>query len=245
MGAEHFRDLPRARQPVDGSRSVAALDGEHLALREWTLAPGPPCSVALDAYAECFVVPREGPLDLVGAEPTVQLEPGGLAFLPTPAGASLKGAGCRFLVVGWRQEQRQDPPAGGAPRVYRFAEALQPSAPGWRFFSLDGQYLTVGCSYREALPPHREQPHSHDGEQINVALEGRFAFTVGDHTEPLSDGWAALTPRGVQHTGLHLVLPYFQLIFATPPRGRDYAEFLRSIYRFSAPDDAPSSAAGA
>ena len=95
----------------------------------------------------------------------------------------------------------------------------------------------MGCSYREALPPHREQPHSHDGEQINVALEGRFAFTVGDHTEPLTDGWAALTPRGVRHTGLHLELPYFQLIFATPPRGQDYAEFPRSIYRFDAVDE--------
>ena len=68
-------------------------------------------------------------------------------------------------------------------------------------------------------------------QQINVALEGRFAFTVGDHTEMLVPGWAALTPRGVTHTGRHMALPYFQLIFATPPRGRGYAEFLRSIYR--------------
>jgi mannose-6-phosphate isomerase-like protein (cupin superfamily) len=115
--------------------------------------------------------------------------------------------------------------------VYQFDEALVPAAPGWRFFSVDGAYLTVGASYREALPPAREQPHSHDGEQINVALEGRFAFTVGDHTATLAAGWAALTPRGVTHTGLHVALPYFQLIFATPPRGRGYAEFLRSIYR--------------
>jgi mannose-6-phosphate isomerase-like protein (cupin superfamily) len=119
----------------------------------------------------------------------------------------------------------------GAWDVYRFDEALVPAAPGWRFFSVDGAYLTVGASYREALPPAREHPHSHDGEQINVAIEGRFAFTVGGHTETLTPGWAALTPRGVTHTGLHVELPYFQLIFATPPRGRDYAEFLRSIYR--------------
>ena len=119
----------------------------------------------------------------------------------------------------------------GAWDVYQFAEALVPAAPGWRFFSVDGAYLTVGASYRETLPPAREQPHSHDGEQINVALEGRFAFTVGDHTETLTAGWAALTPRGVTHTGRHVTLPYFQLIFATPPRGRGYAEFLRSIYR--------------
>jgi mannose-6-phosphate isomerase-like protein (cupin superfamily) len=123
------------------------------------------------------------------------------------------------------------PQRHGVWEVYRFDEALVPAAPGWRFFSVDGAYLTVGASYREALPPAREQPHSHDGEQINVALEGRFAFTVGGHTETLTAGWAALTPRGVTHTGLHLALPYFQLIFATPPRGRGYAEFLRSIYR--------------
>jgi hypothetical protein len=115
--------------------------------------------------------------------------------------------------------------------VYHFDDALAPAAPGWRFFSVDGAYLTVGASYREALPPAREHAHSHEGEQINVPMAGRFAFTVGDHTETLSAGWAALTPRGITHTGLHVELPYLQLIFATPPRGRDYAEFLRSIYR--------------
>src|SRR4051794_18470264 len=244
MGAEHFRELARVREPVDASRSVARLDGEHLALREWTIAAGPSRETALEEYAECFVVPRDGSVELLGAGPAVRLEPGMLAFLPAPAEVRLRGAGCRFLVVGWRQEQRPERGEDSSPRVYFFAEALQPSAPGWRFFSVDGQYLTVGCSYREALPPHREQPHSHDGEQINVALEGRFAFTVGDHTEPLTDGWAALTPRGVRHTGLHLELPYFQLIFATPPRGQDYAEFLRSIYRFPAVDEEGAGRAG-
>ena len=242
MGAEHFRELARVSAPVDASRRVAHLDGEHLALREWTIAAGSPRETALGEYAECFVVPRDGAVDLLGAEPVARLEPGMLAFLPAPGDVRLIGAGCRFLVVGWRQEQQRERAEDGAPRVYRVAEALEPSAPGWRFFSVDGQYLTVGCSYREALPPHREQPHSHDGEQINVALDGRFAFTVGDHTEPLTDGWAALTPRGVQHTGLHLELPYFQLIFATPPRGQDYAEFLRSIYRFDDVDEAATAA---
>jgi hypothetical protein len=242
VGAKHFRELARVRERVDAARSVASLDGEHLALREWTIAAGQLSEIALDAYAECFVVPRAGLVDLLGDGPVVRLEPGTLAFLPAPGAVRLSGAGCRFLVVGWRREEQRGHGEGGPPRVYRFGEALQPSAPGWRFFSVDGQYVTVGCSYREALPPHREQPHSHDGEQINVALEGRFAFTVGDHTEPLTDGWAALTPRGVTHTGLHLELPYFQLIFATPPRGQEYAEFLRSIYRFAAVDDDGASA---
>jgi hypothetical protein len=242
MGAEHFRELARVRETVDATRSVACLDGEHLALREWTVAADWVGETPLDEYAECFVVPRDGAVELLGNGPAARLEPGTLAFLPAPADVRLTGAGCRFLVVGWRREgQRRE---AGAPRIYRFAAALQSSAPGWRFFSVDGQYLTVGCSYREALPPHREQPHSHDGEQINVALEGRFAFTVGDHTVPLTDGWAALTPRGVTHTGLHLELPYFQLIFATPPRGQNYAEFLRSIYRFGAADGEGASATG-
>jgi hypothetical protein len=244
MGAEHFRELARVREKIDAARSVACLDGEHLALREWTIAAGSVGETVLDEYTECFVVPRDGTVDLLGDGLAARLEPGTLAFLPAPGDVRLRGADCRFLVVGWRRAEQSRPGEGGTPRIYRFAEALQPAAPGWRFFSVDGQYITVGCSYREALPPHREQPPSHDGEQINVALEGRFAFTVGDHTEPLTDGWAALTPRGVTHTGLHLELPYFQLIFATPPRGQGYAEFLHSIYRFVPADGAGAGASG-
>jgi quercetin dioxygenase-like cupin family protein len=252
MGAEHFRELARVREPADPRRGVARLDGEHLALREWTVEPGEPIDTPLDAYAECFVVPREGALALQVDGAAQSLAPGHLAYLPAPAGARVQGAACRFLVVGWSrgahpgslpQGEGVSPVQGesplspweraggeGAPQVYRFVEALEPSAPGWRFFSVDGRYMTVGCSYREAPPPSRERPHSHDGEQINVPLEGRFAFTVDGHTETIAPGWAALTPRGVLHTGLHVESPYFQLIFATPPRGREYAEFLRSIY---------------
>ncbi|SRR5579884_2034813 len=232
MGAEHFRELARARETVEPGRAAARLEGEHLALCEWTVAAGERRDTPLDDLAECFVVPRAGAVALVAGGSETNLVPGQLAYLAAPAARdAICGEGCRFLVAGWR---REGPPGGGpaagAPRVYTFADALAPSAPGWRFFSVDGRYLTVGCSYREAPPPARERPHSHDGEQINVPLEGRFAFTVGDHTETITPGWAALTPRGVLHTGLHLEFPYFQLIFATPPRGQDYAAFLRSIY---------------
>ncbi len=273
---------------------MARLAGEHLELCAWQIAPGVPEPTALGRYAECFVVPLTGTLGLAsdaddgGARAlpgddsrSCPLQYGGLAYWSETRGpAAVRGADCRFLIVGWPHGMEPGAPAGpsgtagaapgtdgtpapaegvagaaenapagppavpGAPGaeapvphrhgawdIYHFDEALAPAAPGWRFFSVDGAYLTVGASYREALPPAREQPHSHDGEQINVALEGRFAFTVGEHTETLTAGWAALTPRGVTHTGLHLALPYFQLIFATPPRGRGYAEFLRSIYR--------------
>jgi|SRR5581483_5943728 len=232
MGAEHFRELARVREAVDSRRRVACLDGEHLALREWTITGGETTDTSLEEFAECFVVPREGTLRLRSDGTATALEPGQLAYVSSPnAETRLSGETSRFLVAGWRREalassNRTSPTV----QTFRFAEALEPSAPGWRFFSVDGAYVTVGCSYREAPPPARERPHSHDGEQINVPLTGRFAFTVGDHTETIAPGWAALTPRGVLHTGLHVEFPYFQLIFATPPRGRDYAEFLRSIY---------------
>ncbi|HEY7068168.1 MAG TPA: cupin domain-containing protein [Chloroflexota bacterium] len=294
MGAEHFCVLDEVQAPVDAGRWRGRLAGEHLELCDWTVAPGEPRALPLDRYAECFVVPLAGALTLAGAPadsagadtepagaPGTVLERGSLAYWPAARGpASVGGAACRYIVVGWPDGGTPAAPAAptnaaaaameapsplsagpgtglvapaappalpsaadaaapagrrqGVWDVYQFDEALVPSAPGWRFFSVDGDYLTVGCSYREAPPPAREQPHSHDGEQINVPLEGRFAFTVGGHTETIAPGWAAITPRGVTHTGLHVEFPYFQLIFATPPRGRDYAEFLRSIYR--APD---------
>ena len=96
MGAEHFRELARVHEPVDASRSVARLDGEHLALREWTIAAGPCRETALEEYAEGFVVPRDGSVELLGAGPVVELESGTLAFLPAPAEVRLSGAGCRF-----------------------------------------------------------------------------------------------------------------------------------------------------
>jgi hypothetical protein len=232
MGAEHFRELARVREALDSRRGVARLDGEHLALREWTIAGDEASEASLAEFAECFVVPRESAMLLRIDGKETALEPGELAFVSSPdAETRLSGRGCRFLVAGWRRETLVNSGrTAPAVQTFRFADALEPSAPGWRFFSVDGAYVTVGCSYREAPPPAREQPHSHDGEQINVPLEGRFAFTVGDHTETIAPGWAALTPRGVLHTGLHVEFPYFQLIFATPPRGRGYAEFLRSIY---------------
>jgi hypothetical protein len=232
MGAEHFCLLDGVRGPAGAGRSVARLAGEHLELCAWEVAAGEPRETPLAEYAECFVVPLVGAVALMGAgagRDARPLEPGSLAYVPMPQEAAVRGAGCRYLVVGWPRAAGR---AGdGAVAVYRFAQALVPEAPGWRFFSVDGAYLTVGCSYREAPPPAREQPHSHEGEQINVPLEGRFAFTVGGHTEVIAPGWAALTPRGITHTGLHVEFPYFQLIFATPPRGCEYAEFLRSIYR--------------
>ena len=232
MGAEPFCVLDQVRAAASVGRSFARLAGEHLELCAWEVAAGEPRETPLTDYAECFVVPLRGTLALTrtGGDGEGQaLEPGALAYVPHTSETAVRGADCRYLVVGWPGVAgRTD---DGAAQVYRFAEALAPEAPGWRFFSVDGAYLTVGCSYREAPPPAREQPHSHEGEQINVPLEGRFAFTVGGHTEVIAPGWAALTPRGVTHTGLHVEFPYFQLIFATPPRGRDYAEFLRSIYR--------------
>ncbi len=301
MGAEHFCLLSEVQAPVDAGRRLARLAGEHLELCAWSVAPGEPRALPLDRYAECFVVPLAGTLTLAGTASdgaaakagsagalSAALERGSLAYWSAGRGpASVGGADCRYLVVGWPDAGAAEaraaayatvgtteaaatpgdaapegttrstttigtgaattapppappgPPAPDAPirrsqgiwDVYQFDEALAPAAPGWRFFSVDGDYLTVGCSYREAPPPAREQPHSHDGEQINVPLEGRFAFTVGDHTEAIAPGWAAITPRGITHTGLHVEFPYFQLIFATPPRGRDYADFLRSIYR--------------
>jgi hypothetical protein len=232
MGAEHFCLLDRVRGSAGAGRSVARLAGEHLELCAWEVAAGEPRETPLAEYAECFVVPLAGAVALVGAggDGDAQvLAAGGFVYVPQTQGMAVRGAGCRYIVVGWPGAAGR---AGdGAVAVYRFAQALVPEAPGWRFFSVDGAYLTVGCSYREAPPPAREQPHSHEGEQINLPLEGRFAFTVGGHTEVIAPGWAALTPRGITHTGLHVEFPYFQLIFATPPRGRDYAEFLRSIYR--------------
>jgi hypothetical protein len=261
MGAEHFCRLDGIRQPAEGGGRVARLAGEHLELCQWELAAGAVRTVALDRYAECFIVPLAGTVSLLRAADgatsggdagaggaAAKLERGTLAYVRDTRGLTgVRGAGCRYLLAGWPREgpagsagsadggEPVGVERGGAWQVYRFDEALAPEAPGWRFFSVDGAFLTVGCSYREAPPPAREQPHSHDGEQINVPLEGRFAFTVGGHTETIAPGWAAITPRGVTHTGLHVEFPYFQLIFATPPRGRGYAEFLRSIYRAALP----------
>ena len=237
METGHFRELERELTTIDRQRSAADLREEHLALRYWTVAAGAPTVTPLDEYAECFVVPLAGELALADGTGWQALAPQMLAYLPdTRQTPGVRAAESRFVVVGWPRTADHDVIAGAggesrAPRIYHFAEALVPSAPGWRFFSVDGAYLTVGCSYREAPPPARERPHSHDGEQINLPLEGRFAFTVADQTTTIAPGWAALTPRGVLHTGLHVEFPYFQLIFATPPRGRNYAEFLRSIYR--------------
>jgi hypothetical protein len=236
VGAEHFHELARERASVGDGRRVAHVRGEHLELCEWTVDAGEPQATALDQYVECFVVPLAGSVELAAGERAWALGSGELALLRDTCGPlRLRGADCRLLVVGWRRAPEESASTSAIltaePERYRFSEALEPSAPGWRFFSIDGARLTVGCSYREAPPPARERPHSHDGEQINVPVEGRFAFTVGGHTETIAPGWAALTPRGVLHTGLHVEFPYFQLVFATPPRGREYAEFLRSIYR--------------
>jgi hypothetical protein len=218
---------------------------EHGSIAYWSAERGP--AAVWGAGCRYLIVGWPDPLGAAGPASGVDAQaaapgaPAVPAAAPTPApgpaappqtaASAAPPAPAPPAVPGSPGADAPTPHRHGPWDVYRFDAALVPAAPGWRFFSVDGGYLTVGASYREALPPAREQPHSHEGEQINVALAGRFAFTVGDHTETLTAGWAALTPRGVTHTGLHVELPYFQLIFATPPRGRGYAEFLRSIYR--------------
>ncbi len=43
--------------------------------------------------------------------------------------------------------------------------------------------------------------HQHPHEQVSYVIGGRFEFTVGDETQVLGPGMAALIPAGVSHGG--------------------------------------------
>src|SRR4051812_24094874 len=114
MGAEHFCLLDQAREPVDARRRLARLAGECLELCDWEVAPGVPETTALGRYAESFVVPLAGTLALTdagaaadnaagsGDDRVAPLEHGSIAYWSATRGpAAVRGAACRYLVVGW------------------------------------------------------------------------------------------------------------------------------------------------
>lgn len=43
--------------------------------------------------------------------------------------------------------------------------------------------------------------HNHPHEQVTYVIEGRFEFTIGNDTQVLEPGDAALIPGGVMHGG--------------------------------------------
>lgn len=84
-----------------------------------------------------------------------------------------------------------------------------PSIPARELFggAIRGHYahagkLTIGEVRLEAntVVPMHDHPH----EQVTYVVEGRFEFTIGDQTQVLEPGDAALIPGGVTHGGTTL-----------------------------------------
>ena len=71
------------------------------------------------------------------------------------------------------------------------------------------------------LQPNTVVPiHSHPHEQLTYVLEGRFQFTVGEHTTILEPGTVAIIPSNTPHGGTTLTACRVLDVFA--PVREDY-----------------------
>lgn len=234
---KYFYDLSNLMtQEPDQGLQHCRLEGAILRLDQWDNPSGSVGRVAVDDALEAFVLVLDGEVTVVdtaldtemgaregevcalldAAQGRYQLEIGGrcvVASMPTVSEAELQGT----------------PPA--PPTKFAFEDVLEEKYDGWRFYAQDGGYMTVGCSYRTSPPPSKETPHTHAGEQFNVAVEGLFEMTIGGVVHQIHRGWVSHIPPETLHTGEHKKFPYFQVIFSTPPRGSDYDKFLAGIYK--------------
>jgi mannose-6-phosphate isomerase-like protein (cupin superfamily) len=236
--SEYYHNLEEQMTGVPDLEGVShcRLEGTLLRIERWDASGADPASIPIDDAAEAFVLPLAGTVRVHASDVDERLKIGlgEVCLLPDAWNNRyrLDIEGGSFIVAAMPMARPTDayPTQRAEPESFRFDDVLEDKYEGWRFFARDGEYMTVGCSYRTAPPPSQETPHTHPGEQFNVPLEGLFEMTIGGVTHEIEPGWVSHIPPETLHTGIHRRFPYFQLIFSTPPRGKLYDEFLAGIY---------------